>query len=236
MGFLPRYAERVLDHLRFVPHRTPAGSFAEELSLTRNALIQLWRPCPPVQPATPHVFVGPHGSGKTTVLCKWLTQSVLLEGQSARVWRLDGRIANTAETLGVHCEILGVPIERSWVAGKCEETMQFVDLPGVTWSDKTELQELSRLLQQLASPQVHLVLNAGYDTQLLLSQARAFASLPVADVIMTHLDEEERWGKLWNLILGTNYSIRFLNAGQNIPGDFREASAEEIVDRQFPLK
>jgi flagellar biosynthesis protein FlhF len=68
----------------------------------------------------------------------------------------------------------------------------------------------------------------------MMAQARAFAALPVEDLIITHLDEESRWGKLWNLALGTNYPIRYLSTGQNIPGDFCAASAEIILARQFP--
>ncbi len=55
------------------------------------------------------MLIGPAGSGKTTLLCKWLTQAALVEGRVARVWRLDGATANTAEFLSVHCEALGVP-------------------------------------------------------------------------------------------------------------------------------
>jgi flagellar biosynthesis GTPase FlhF len=53
-------------------------------------------------------------------------------------------------------------------------------------------------------------------------------------LIITHLDEESRWGKLWNLVLGTNYPIRWLSTGQNIPGDFCAATAETLLARQFP--
>jgi flagellar biosynthesis GTPase FlhF len=58
----------------------------------------------------------------------------------------------------------------------------------------------------------------------------------VADVIVTHLDEESRWGKVWNLALGTNCPVRFLSSGQNIPGDFILSSPEKIFLRQFPQK
>jgi len=68
----------------------------------------------------------------------------------------------------------------------------------------------------------------------LLAQIRAFAALPVADLGFTHLDEERRWGKLWNFVLGTDYALRFLSAGQNIPGNFFEATAELVLARQFP--
>ena len=66
-------------------------------------------------PARPHVFIGPPGSGKTTALCKWLTLAALLEERAARVWRLDGATANTADFLAIHCEMLGVPLERFWM-------------------------------------------------------------------------------------------------------------------------
>jgi flagellar biosynthesis protein FlhF len=187
-----------------------------------------------------HVLVGPAGSGKTTCLCKWLTQAVLMESQTARVWRLDGATANMAESLSVYTEILGTGCERTWQApagsATIAEDVGFIDLPGVDWRKPLAVKELTGQIKQLGSPQVHLVLNGAYDISILLEQVRAFSGLPIADLIVTHLDEESRWGKMWNLALGTNYSIRYLSTGQNIPGDFREASAELVLNRQFPRK
>jgi flagellar biosynthesis protein FlhF len=81
---------------------------------------------------------------------------------------------------------------------------------------------------------MHLVLNGAYDIKVLLAQVRAFSALPLEDLIISHLDEEPHWGKLWNLTLGAGLPIRHLSAGQNIPGEFWEASAERIFARQFP--
>jgi flagellar biosynthesis GTPase FlhF len=92
---------------------------------------------------------------------------------------------------------------------------------------------LAEQLKGFGAPRVHLVLNAAYDTSLLLAQTRAFSALPIKDLIFTHLDEEPRWGKLWNVVLGTNRPVRFFSAGQNIPGDFWVATAERILERQF---
>ena len=111
-----------------------------------------------------------------------------------------------------------------------------MDLPGVDWNDASAVRELGSQIALLPSPQVHLVLNAAYETPLLLAQARALAALPVAAMSFTHLDEEPRRGKLWNLLLGTNYTVRFLSGGQNVPGDLREASAENLLERFIPCK
>jgi flagellar biosynthesis protein FlhF len=183
------------------------------------------------------VFIGPPDSGKTTVLCKWLTPAVLTEQSSARVWRLDGAGANTAEFLSVHCEMLGVPVERFWTGIDTPAELQFIDLPGVEADDARALAGLRIQLSALPNPEIHLVLNAAYETETLLTQYHAFAGFQPKDLILTHLDEETRRVKLWNLVFGTNCMIGFLSAGQKIPGDFLRAAPDllfpaEIIPQQ----
>ncbi len=237
-GLLPLQTQRVLDLLIARHGENPPATLGEEITLAQAALAKLWRPVAPVAAKSLHVLIGPAGSGKTTCLCKWLTQTVLMDGRSAHVWRLDGAIANTAESLSVYCDILGAPSERMWQNGgqAFAEDIGFIDLPGVDWRKPIALKELAGQLKQFGSPKIHLVLNGAYDISILLAQVRAFAALPIEDLIITHLDEETRWGKLWNLTLGTNYSVRCFSTGQNIPGDFCEASPEMIFSRQFPRK
>jgi len=234
-GLLPLHAQRVLDQARLQHGEAPPASLAEEIGLARAILSAAWRPSQPCPEHSVHVVIGPAGSGKTTCLCKWLTQAALVEGRLARVWRLDGATANMAESLTVYCEILHLPCERAWGtgAGLIAEDIGFIDLPGVDWRSAGALQDLSGQLQQFGAPRLHLALNAAYDISVILAQVRAFAVLPVEDLILTHLDEESRWGKLWNLVLGANHPIRYLSTGQNIPGDFCAASAETILARQF---
>jgi flagellar biosynthesis protein FlhF len=237
-GLLPLHVQNVLDQLHAQHGDDSSASLGEEIALAREVLAKSWRKPRPITPNSLHVLIGPAGSGKTTCLCKWLTQSALVDGRLARVWRLDGATANMAESLSVYCEILGVPSERAWQVdgGLLREDIGFIDLPGVDWRKPAAVKELAGQLKQFGPAQVHLVLNGAYDIPILLAQERAFSSLPIEDLIITHLDEESRWGKLWNLTLGTNYSIRHFSTGQNIPGDFCEASAEKIFSRQFAGK
>jgi flagellar biosynthesis GTPase FlhF len=167
----------------------------------------------------PHIFIGPPGVGKTTLLCKWMTLSVLNQNRTAQVWRLDGAGANSAEFLNVYGEMLGVPVERFW--GRVPATAEFllVDYPGVQPDDSEALRGLQELLAALPSPRVHLVLNAAYETTILSYQFRAFAAFQPEDISFCHLDEEKRQGKLLDLVLGTNCCVRFLSNGQKIPGD-----------------
>jgi flagellar biosynthesis protein FlhF len=237
-GLLPLHAQFVLDRLRAQHGEVPPHSLGEEINLARIELASVWREPRPLAPHSLHVLVGPAGSGKTTCMCKWLTQAALVEGRLARVWRLDGATANMAESLSVYCEILGIESERTWrpEGAVLSEDIGFVDLPGIDWRNPVAMKELAGQVKQLGAARVHLVLNGAYETSVLLEQTRAFSALPVEDIAISHLDEESRWGKLWNLVLGTNYSIRHLSTGQNIPGDFIHASPEAVFARQFARK
>jgi flagellar biosynthesis protein FlhF len=239
-GLLPMHAHRVLEELRVLHGDTPPVALGMELELAGNLLREHWRKkrVTPQLDRGVHVFIGPPGTGKTVCLCKCLAQSVLVEERPATVWRLDGRTANTAESLNVYAEILGVPVERCIPAQgeSLPAELLLIDLPGVNSQDAEALAQLGEQLKRLPEPQVHLVLNAAYESNLLLAQVRAYSALPVDDIIVTHLDEELRWGKLWNLVLGTNCSLSFLSAGQNIPGVWSKATPDRILARQFPGK
>ncbi len=234
-GLLPLHTQRVLDAIKTVHGEMPPATLTEEIDFARSELSKSWRAPMRIGPHSTHVLVGPSGSGKSTVLCKWLTQCVLLEGRMARLWRLDSATANTAEFTGFHAEALGTEVERCWTtnAMPLAEDIGFIDLPGVDWRNPLAIGELSVQLQRLSSPHIHLVLNGAYDIHVLLAQTRAFAKLPLEDLVISHLDEESQWGKLWNLTLGTGLPIRHLSAGPNIPGDYYEATAERLLSRQF---
>lgn len=228
LGLSPLHAQRVLQSVS----ATQPPWLVDDLKQVRAALAAVWIPCRPME-APVHVFVGAPGVGKTTALCKWLTVSVLLEGKTARVWRLDGTTANTSEALSVHGDVLGVPVERSWTSASISEEIGFVDLPGVPGTDAQAVSALAARIARFPSVQVHLVLNAAYDTTVSLAQARALMALPISDVIVTHLDEEPRWCRLWNLMLGAGLPIRYLSAGQNIPGEFMEARVDRVLSHVF---
>ncbi|MDB6053122.1 MAG: flagellar biosynthesis protein FlhF [Verrucomicrobiales bacterium] len=239
-GILPQNVQRILDIVKQKHGDYPPAELGEELAIIKKCLAGLWRPsvasslCGP----QPHILIGPAGSGKSVVLAKWLTQTVLIEGGQAKVWRLDGLTANTAESLSVYCEILGLEAQRTWTGQSAVDiqAMQFIDLPGIAWQNKAALNDLDQLLRQFGMPRLHLVLNAAYELPIMMAQVRAFSGFALEDIIVGHLDEETRWGKLWNLVLGTNVPIRFTSAGQNIPGDLLPATAEALLARQFRSK
>jgi flagellar biosynthesis protein FlhF len=239
-GILPRNVQRIVDHIVEQHGANAPESLAKQLDLGRAAILELSQHflTPTSTNAQTHIFIGAPGCGKTTVLSKILAQRVLIENLPARVFRLDGLRANTAESLSVYCEILGVPVERCRAdanqSGPGETN--FVDLPGVNHSDAEAIKNLATQISAFRGAQVHLVLNSAYETVTLLNQLRGFASLPITDVVFTHLDEEQRYGKLLNFCFGIKVPIAYLSAGQNVPGQIVPATVEKILSRVIPSK
>ena len=235
LGLLPSHARWLSGQARNFLGFTKPRNLQEEFGLVRETLSDYWhqlirRHTKPGNPA--RLFVGTPGTGKTTCLCKWMTQAVLRQGQSVCAWRLDGSSPNTAEFLSVHGEVLQVPVERTWdqEAKISEDTLRFIDLPGVSANDREARRALVDQVNDFAQSEIYLVLNASYDLGLLLSHARFFSVLPLSGLVLTHLDEETRWSKCWNLVLATQLPILYLSGGQNIPGDFQPALPDDMFD------
>ena len=235
LGVLPLHAQWLVDQVHTQSGGARPGTLREEFALVQEFLLQYWNRLAAraqIAPTGVRALVGAPGVGKSTCLCKWLTQEALLGTQSTRVWRLDGHTANTAEFLSIHGEILGIPVERVWnpeLAGG-DHGIQFVDLPGVPTDDAVSLESVGKLLREIGPAQVFLVLNAAYDLGHLLAQSRIFSALPITGVILSHLDEETRWSKFWNLLLGAQLPILYLSGGQSIPGQFAPASPQSLFN------
>lgn len=229
-GILPFCTEQILQELPDIENLT----VGEQIAGASEVLRARWRQAQADNSAAVHVFVGVPGSGKSTVLCKMLAQTSLVEGQPATVYQLDSHVANPSPQPGVYAEIVGAQFERTLpLQFERREESVFVDLPGVPLHNEQALARVRDLIAEFGVPEVHLVLNAAYESSHLLEQVRFFSTLGITDLIVTHLDEELRWGKLWNLVLGTNFSLRSFCEGQNIPGDIQLASCDILLNRQF---
>jgi flagellar biosynthesis protein FlhF len=236
LGILPLHAQWLADQVRARQVGQERSPLKEEFIAVQDFLLQYWnRLAARHRQSTEEtrILVGTPGVGKTTCLCKWLTQEVLIGNQQARVWRLDGNTANTAEFLSIYGEILAVPVERVWTPESANETnpgIQYVDLPGVCATDGEGIALMAEQIKVFHPAQVFLVLNAAYDLNHLVAHTRAFGALPLAGIILAHVDEENRWSKFWNLLLGAKLPVLYLSGGQNIPGDFGPASPQSLFD------
>ena len=235
MGLLPQHAEMLAGQLQKHLGGTRPRNLIEEMELAREVLVDQWQrfATRAEQPGLPaRVMVGAPGAGKTTALCKWVTQETFLRQRPARLWRLDGAQPNTAEFLSLHGEMMQVPVERVWADSLDvpEDTLRFVDLPGVP-ATPTAVEELAAHLKPLGPADVQLVLNSAYELDLLLEQARVFSALPLTGLIFTHTDESDDLSKLWNVALAAELPVTFRSGGQTMPGGFQSVLPETLFDQ-----
>ena len=232
-GVLPEFCQEILDE---VP-RALRGNRPAHLDCIENILRTKWSGEAWQSEAAVHLFVGVPGAGKSTVLCKMLARTSIVEQQPATVYQLDSRVANSSGQTAIFAEIIGAQFERTLPQNfERREESVFIDLPGVALGDQKGLPALRSIIESFGVPEIHLVLNGAYESAHLLDQVRFFANIGITDLVVTHLDEESRWGKLWNLVLGTNYSVRYLSCGQNVPGDLLTATPDLLLNRQFRRK
>ena len=83
------------------------------------ALLAAWDNATKRIPRTPRriALIGAAGSGKSVATAKWITIESLRHQQECRIWCLDGIVANSAEFLSQHAELLGIPVETTWNPG-----------------------------------------------------------------------------------------------------------------------
>lgn len=241
-GMLPQYAMEVVERIQRRFGVSPSVDAARQRQMVRLVLEESWRPYIDKSggDGVIHVFAGPPGSGKSSAMCKWLTHHRLVKNGKVRAFQLNTQKPHlNSDQLALHCDILGIPLERY-----CPETRRpaekgeawFVDLPGDNHHDPTNLLATRNLLAEFDRPEIHLVLNIAYESPIFLGQMMPIlkAGMSISSLIFTHLDEEPRWGKMWNAVFAASLPVSHFSVGQNIPGDFMRAGSEWVIRQQFP--
>lgn len=192
---------------------------------------------------TVQAFVGPCGSGKTSVIAKLAAHYVGKERAKVAIFSCDtDRLAGT-ESLRLYAKILGIPfVPLSDLSELQDKVLQhrdreliLIDTPGRSVRADGDTSTLSGLRSGKIPVDLNLVVAATEKSDHLDRSLRTFAPLGLQSLIFTKFDDSWTFGDVFNLSVKWSVPLSFFSTGTNVPDDLERATRERVVERIFGL-
>ncbi len=190
----------------------------------------------PAKPLPNRVAVlGSAGVGRTTALCKWMSNQVFEAGRTGMVWKVEFDRPNPTAALDVFSEALGVPMAH-YTPGlpATSEGFLLADLPALSRRGGDANRAIHEFLERERFTGRVLVLNAAYDMEALQAACAAGLELGATHLVLTHLDEVARWGRLWDFLLQGKLTPLFLSTGPGLAGDLETDVIGSLIRHTLP--
>lgn len=150
----------------------------------------------------PQMVIGMPGSGKTLGVAKMAARGAM-NGLNVGVISCDTIRAGGVEQLKAFTDLLHIKLHRADDPKMLADALQacagmdqiLIDTPGVNPFDKSDLRMLAKLAG-IADMQLHMVMQAGGDTEESTEIARVFSTLGARSILPTRLDIARRYGGL----------------------------------------
>ena len=183
-------------------------------------------------------MAGPSGVGKTTTLAKLAALWSVREQKRVALISLDAFRLGAAEQLRTYARIIGLPVR---VVQDRDEFRQAVDIfgnldvvlvdtSGRSLNDPSGMDELAGILNEVKGLMVMLVLSAVTKDRDLASVIKKTDVLPVASLVITKIDETERFGNVINNLIKFKKPVSFLTNGQKVPDDIIPATPSRLAE------
>ncbi len=208
-----------------LPGLQSAGfSQAEALEMLLSKLVSFRGPTETLKPGHAHIFLGPPGAGKTTLIAKLAVQ-LHQGGRNAGLISLDDHklggfeaLAITAETLGDTAHLIsGAHTIKAAMHALGPRPVLLIDTPALTPYQPQAFAALKQRLDNLGIPaQAHLVIPADLN-------ADDMAVLPIAahrfnlqSLVATRLDCTTRYGALLGTAAAANLPLGLASHNGNV--------------------
>lgn len=253
MGIDECYLSNLIDYLADLPSPEKAGkaipedtkeyyrSHAIRWMLKRIKIAPRWENTS--LDCSLHCFVGPTGTGKTSLIAK--LGANLRKRDKANVLFVShdfSRVGST-EQLRIYSKMLDSPFvtidrisELSAILDKHKDAdYVLIDTAGRSPKNPGNLRELLDLKEYPHPIDTHLVLSVTEKETQLDRAIRSFATLGISSLIFSKLDESWSYGEIFNLGQKWGLPLSYFSIGQNVPDDIERATRERVVERIFGL-
>ena len=184
------------------------------------------------------MVVGPTGVGKTTTVAKLAAHQVFELDRSVALLTVDTYRIGAIDQLRTYAKILDVPVEVCLspvefveaARRHADKDMLLVDTAGASQKDAAMIGELAKVHQSGVPMDVHLIVSATTADADLADIATRYRALPLSSLIVSKLDESNRFGGVYNLMQDTRLPVSFFTIGQSVPDDIEPATPERVAD------
>lgn len=182
------------------------------------------------------VFVGPTGVGKTTTIAKIAAKYTLVDKKKVSLITFDTFRIGAIEQLKIYARIIGLPVDVVLSPEELHETIRkrsgadliLVDTAGRSHKDKVYIQEIKELLNHTHTLDCHLVLSSTSSDAVLSDVINRFREIPVSGLLFTKLDEADRYGAIFNMMIRAQRPLSYFTTGQRVPEDIELAAPERL--------
>jgi flagellar biosynthesis protein FlhF len=218
------------------------GSGVDPRTILRKKLARLMKVAatPTANLSTPRLIalVGTSGVGKTTTIAKLAALWSRHSQNKVALVSLDTLRLGAAEQLKTYARIMGLPVRitqdqtefRQAVDMFQNMDMILLDTPGRTLAKPETISELAQLLDGLKQVAVMLVVSAATKDRDIAAAIRQAEALSVDSLIISKIDETQRYGNVINNLIKAKKPVSFLTNGQKVPDDIIVATPGRLAE------
>ena len=184
-----------------------------------------------------YVFIGSTGVGKTTTLAKIASKETIENKKRIGFLTLDTYRISAVEQLKTYAEILSSPIEVAYeiqdlsfaIDRLSNRDMVFIDTAGRSHNNKSQIEDLKKVLTNIEDKKVFLVLSANTSIDDIYDIVDTYSFVDDYEIIVTKTDETIRMGNILDIIKKTGKNISYITFGQNVPDDIEKFNMGKYV-------
>lgn len=187
------------------------------------------------------VFVGAHGSGKTTMISKLAShykkrhkKKVLLVSYNQQHLAAKDKLTIISKILDIPLIMINTPQElEDALLRHRDRELVLIDTDGVNPKQPVSINELKRLKEAHIPFDVHLLVPLTNKQNQNDKSIQLFSQLAIQSLIFTRLDESWTYGDIFNLGVKWSVPLSYFSTGTEVPQGMERASKERVVERLF---
>lgn len=188
-------------------------------------------------------FVGPHGSGKTTLVTKVAAQLAKNHRHKVLVVSYDQSRLGGTDQLRLLCKLLNLSFETMETPEDLETLLKkhhqsthvLIDTSGRNPKNQQHFSDLKGLADLPVPIEFQLVLSCSEKSMQIERSMRSFAQLGLGAVHFTRLDESWCYGEIYNVTSRWGVGLGYFSIGSQVPDDLERASRERVIERLFSI-